>query len=389
MATLQQILARHFAEYDASRALSAREARAGRALGACRTGLLGGHVQRCAEGHVERVWYNSCRHRSCPQCNGLARERWLEQMRARLIDGAHHHIVFTMPHELNVLWMVARGAMTQTLFGAVRDTLMELLGDVRHLGATPGMVLALHTWTRSLALHPHIHALVTDGGLSAHGAWVRPRRSHFLPARVVMALFRGKLLAGLRGSVERGAIALPAQMSAERFTSLLNRLGRVKWNVRLCERYAHGEGIGIYLARYVKGGALSNRQILAADEQRVVFGYTPHGPEASVQCMSLGPQQFMARVLAHAPEPGVHVVRHYGLYAPTRRAALDQARALHAQQPVEQPEPLRWESYLARFANAAASTRCPKCGAALIRGARLAPVRSRPRAPPHIYPIRC
>ena len=107
-----------------------------------------------------RVWYDSCRHRACPQCNGLARERWLAQMRSRLIDGAHHHIIFTIPHEFNVLWMIARAQMTQLLFAAVRDTLMELLGDPRHLGAIPGIVMALHTWTRSLALHPHIHALV-------------------------------------------------------------------------------------------------------------------------------------------------------------------------------------------------------------------------------------
>lgn len=300
-------------------------------------------------------------------------------MRSRLIDAAHHHIIFTIPHEFNVLWMIARAQMTQLLFAAVRDTLMELLTDPRHLGAIPGIVMALHTWTRALALHPHIHALVTDGGLSPDGAWVRPRRSHFLPARVVMALFRGKLLAAVRGAVDSGAIPLPADLSRERFSSLVNRLGRVKWNVHLCERYDHAEGISVYLARYVKGGALTNRQILAASDERVVFSYTPHGAGARPTMLALSPQRFIGRVLAHAPEPGVHVVRHYGLYAPSQRQRLDRAREVHGQLPVQAPKPIQWEAYLARFPGAGACTHCATCGARLVFSVRLAPARAPPR----------
>jgi hypothetical protein len=306
-------------------------------------------------------------------------------MRARLIDGPHHHIIFTIPHELNVLWMIARAQMTQLLFAAVRDTLMELLGDPRHLRAIPGIVMALHTWTRALALHPHIHALVTDGGLSQDGAWVRPRRSHFLPARVVMGLFRGKLLAAVRGALECGALPLPADLSGERLSSLLNRLGRVKWNVHLCERYDHAEGISVYLARYVKGGALTNRQILAASDERVVFSYKRHGAGGRASVLALSPQRFIARVLAHAPEPGVHVVRHYGLYAPTQRPLLDRARETHGQLPVEAPEPVQWEAYLARFPGAGACTHCPSCGARLVFSVRLAPA----RAPPRLTTSKC
>lgn len=178
MPTVQGILQRHFEGYARSHRLSLPQYRAGRALSACRTAALGGHIQRCPNGHVERVWYNSCRHRSCPQCNALERERWLERQRARLLQCAHHHLVFTVAHELNALWVLNTERMMQALFGAVRDTLAELLADTRYLGAQPGMVLALHTWGRSLGLHPHIHALVSDGGLAEAG-WVAPRRSHF------------------------------------------------------------------------------------------------------------------------------------------------------------------------------------------------------------------
>jgi len=160
------------------------------------------------------VWYNSCRHRACPQCNGVAKEQWLARTRARLIECAHWHVVFTIPHQLNVLWRLNTAAMSAALFECARDTLLELLADPRHLGAQPGMQLALHTWTRSLDLHPHIHALVSDGGLR-DGIWVHPRRSHFLPATVVMMLFRGKLLDALRRMHRGEELRLPDTMSPE------------------------------------------------------------------------------------------------------------------------------------------------------------------------------
>ena len=242
MITIQQILNEHLDELIGSRKLSAPQYRAARALSVCRTAALGGHVQRCPNRHVERVWYNSCRHRACPQCNGLAKEQWLERTRARLIECAHWHVVFTIPHELNVLWMLNTAALMGALFGAARDTLLELLADPGHLGAQPGILLALHTWGRSLNLHPHIHALVSDGGLR-DGMWISPRRSHFLPATVVMQLFRGKLLDALRTLNRCGALHLPDEMSRERFVSLINRLGRkVKWNVRVCALRARARG---------------------------------------------------------------------------------------------------------------------------------------------------
>ena len=389
MHTVQTILQEHFGALAASGKLSAPQYRAGAALRSCRTAALGGHVQRCPNGHVQQVWYNSCRHRACPQCNGLAREQWLQRIRARLIDCAHRHVVFTIPHQLNVLWQLNTPAMMDALFAAARDTLLELLADPRHLGAQAGIQLALHTWTRAGELHPHLHALVSEGGL-ADGVWVAPRRSHFLPAPVVMMLFRGKLLAALRALHRGEGLRLPDDMSAERFTSLLNRLGRkVKWNVRVCERYAHGQGVSLYLARYVKGGPLKNTQIVSATASQVSFRYWPHtepGGAKRSSILSLSPERFLARLLQHAPEPRRHTVRYYGLYAHARSAQLNQARALHAQAPVEPPVPIDWQGYLARFASGPERTRCPQCHAALVRGpsivavrrARLAPIRAPP-----------
>jgi hypothetical protein len=311
----------------------------------------------------------------------LAKERWLQRTRARLIDCAHWHVVFTVPHQLNVLWRLNTPAMIDALFAAARDTLLELLDDARHLGAQAGMQLALHTWTRALDLHPHIHALVSDGGMR-DGQWISPRRSHFLPARVVMRLFRGKLLAALRTLRREGQLLLPEALSPERFASLLNRLGRkVKWNVRVCERYAHGSGVSVYLARYVRGAPYNNTQIVRASPTEVVFRYTPHGEPGAPKhpaTLRLAPQAFLARVLQHAPEPARHTVRYYGLYAHACAERLDAARGLHQQAPVETPAPIEWQAYLARFPGALAATRCAHCGAPLLRG----PLIVSTRAPP-------
>ncbi len=377
MATVQDILHRHFEDYRDSHRLSVAQRRAGDALSACRTARLGGHVQRCPNGHVERVWYNSCHHRSCPQCNALARERWLEKMRARLVGCAHHHVIFTIPHELNGLWMLNTPALMRALFAAVRSTLTELLDDARYLGAQAGAVMALHTWSRALALHPHIHVLVSDGGLSSAGLWVTPKRSHLLPARVVMMLFRGKLIATLRALHRAGALRLPERLSQAHFDRLLNRLGRVKWNVHIRQRYAHGEGVSVYLARYVRGGAIHNTQIAHADDTCVRFRYRPHRASEAMT-MTLSPQRFVSRVLTHAPEPRRHTVRYFGLYAARHTEALNQARSLNDQPPVEALTPISCEDFLARFANAHDRIHCPRCGARLIRTARLAPVRAPP-----------
>jgi hypothetical protein len=177
---------------------------------------------------------------------------------------------------------------------------------------------------------------------------VAPRRSHFLPAKVVMLLFRGKLLDALRTRHRRGELRRPEAMSPERFTSLLNRLGRkVKWNVRVCTRYAHGRGVSLYLARYVKGGPFANTQIVRANPTEVLFRYTPQAEAGSPKrsaILALAPASFLARVLQHAPEPGRHTVRYYGLYAHACGEQLNAARALHSQAPVEAPVPIEWQA---------------------------------------------
>src|SRR5262245_34713933 len=283
LVTLQAIFQDAFPAYEQRHALPAHVRRAAHALMQCRTATLGGHIQACPDGHVARVWYNSCRHRSCPQCAYLQTERWLALQRARLLACDHYHVIFTLPHELNPLWLANVSVMTTLLFQAVRDTLGTLLADSKYLGAQPGILAALHTWSQTLVLHPHRHCLVTGGGLTPDGSWKAGRNGFLLPVRVVMAVCRGKLRAAIRQALAHEALTLPEAIRPQQMLNLLTRLGhprQTKWNVHIRERYRHGAGVVTYLARYLRGGPIQNARLVACDGARVTFTCRPRPEEA-------------------------------------------------------------------------------------------------------------
>jgi Putative transposase/Transposase zinc-binding domain len=310
--TVQQILQHGYAAFERSHPLPGYVRKAVWALLACRTARLGGHIQACPEGHGERVWYHSCRHRLCPPCAWLQVERWLGRQKARLLACDHDHVIFTMPDELRGLWLANVRAMTNLLFATVHETLDDLLGDAPYLGACPGLIAARHTWSQTLVLHPHLHCLVTGGGLTDTGQWHGVRHGFLLPVRVVMAVFRGKLLAALRQGLAQGQLQLPEGRSPQPIAHLLNKLGRAKWHVHIRERYPHGAGVLTYLARYLRGGPLANRRVIACEQGTVTFRYRVNGEASDRQPrgrMTLPMEEFIRRYLLHVPEPGTRVVR--------------------------------------------------------------------------------
>ena len=153
LVTLQTIFQDAFPAYEALHPLPAHVRKAARAVMQCRTAALGGHVQACPDGHVARVWYNSCRHRACPQCAYLQTERWLALQRARLLACDHYHVIFTLPHDLNPLWLANVPVMTTLLFQAVRDMLCTLLADhstwARSRASSPPCIPGVRPWSAS------------------------------------------------------------------------------------------------------------------------------------------------------------------------------------------------------------------------------------------------
>jgi len=373
LVTLQTIFQDAFPAYEQTHLLPTHVRRAARAIMQCRTAALGGHVQACPDGHMARIWYNSCRHRSCPQCAYLQTERWLALQRARLLACDHYHVIFTLPHDLNPLWLANVSVMTTLLFQAVRDTLGTLLADPKYLGAQPGIIAALHTWSQTLVWHPHVHGLVTGGGVTPDGHWKAVRQGFLLPARVVMAVFRGQMLDAVRRAFAQDALVLPEAMRPQQLLNLLNRLGHAQktpWNVHIRERYRHGAGVVTYLARYLRGGPLKNSRLVAYDGARVTFTSRARQEEAntgpaSPQRMTLSLADFLQRWLLHVPVPQTRVVRSYGLYHPTQAEALAVCRTALGQPPVETPVPLTWQTVCASRGEAHPE-RCPTCGQRLV-----------------------
>src|SRR5882672_7696742 len=373
LVTLQTIFQDAFPAYEQTHPLPAYVRKAARAVLQCRTAALGGHIQACPDGHVSRIWYNSCRHRSCPQCASLQTERWLTLQQARLLACDHSHVIFTLPHDLNALWLANVPVMTTLFFQAVRDTLSTLLADSKYLGAQPGIIAALHTWSQTLVLHPHVHCLVTGGGLTPAGQWVAVRNGFLLPARVVMAVFRGKMVAAIRQTAACGALALPEPMRPPQLVNLLNRLGhptKTPWNVRIMERYRYGAGVVTSLARSLRGGPIKNARLVAWDGACVTLRHRARheegkGGRPAPQQRTLSVADFLQRWLQHVPVPQTRVVRCYGLYHHTHAEPLTHCRAALGQPPVEGPACLDWQTAYAQWGDAPPE-QCPLCGQVLV-----------------------
>ncbi|MBV8232630.1 MAG: transposase zinc-binding domain-containing protein [Planctomycetaceae bacterium] len=207
--------------------LTSEQRRALDDLTACRTAALGGHVLGCLECGHQEVSYNSCGNRHCPKCQATAAARWLETQSADLLDTPYFHVVFTLPSALGPVAQHNPRIMYGLLMRAAAKTLLEVAANPEHLGAEVGVLAVLHTWGQNLTLHPHVHCVVTGGGLAPDASrWVAGRNDFFLPVRVLSRVFRGKFLSGLRAAFQRERLRFHGRLKAlarpERFHHLLN-----------------------------------------------------------------------------------------------------------------------------------------------------------------------
>ena len=293
--------------------LPLKDIKAAEAIMLCRTPEQGYNYLACPDGHEAKIQTHSCKHRSCPICADKARHNWIESQKKRLLNCAHYHVIFTLPHEYLNLWQYNRKWFTKAIFKASRDTLIELLEDKKYHGATPGILMTLHTWGRQLNYHPHVHCLVTAGGVTKTNEWKALEGDYLLPVHVVKALYRGKFQSFIKTALKDNDLKLPAGCSKNSALKSVNRLYKKQWSVRIQEKYEHGKGVVLYLARYMKGGPINPKQIVSCSNN-IQFYYKDHR-DHKVKLLSLKREEFMRRMLWHVPEIGVHVVRHFGLYA--------------------------------------------------------------------------
>lgn len=337
--SMQDIFNTHFDSYAKQRCLHPRESRAAHCIRNCGTGALGTQTLACPDGHFEAVQHCACRHRSCPRCSSKPRQLWIDSQLARLLHCPHFHVVFTLPHVLLPLWSFNRAAMASLLFDCVRDSLLELMADPKRLGVRPGLLMALHTWGRNLSQHPHVHCLVSAGGVDVNGQWKPGCAGFLLPLKPLQLLFRGKFLAQLKSQLVAQHLRLPPAQDLPHWLSTISQLYRVHWNIEIQPPYEHARGVALYLARYVKGGPVPQDRALSLDAKGLVrMGYTDHR-DGRAKTLCLHAHEFIARVLWHAPPKGLHTVRYAGLYSSAHAAQYHVAAAAATPAGLPQPAP--------------------------------------------------
>jgi hypothetical protein len=326
-AGLADILRRHGPAYLAAHPLSVAKAKVWRAILACRTAALGGHVQTCDACGTTRHVYHSCRNRHCPLCQTRAKEAWLAARQREVLPVPYFHLVFTLPHDLNGLIGQCPRVLYEMLFGAVSATLTEFAANPRWLGGTAAFTLVLHTWKQDLGRHVHIHALLPGGALTADGDWVAAKRGFLFPNEALSSVFRGKFVTALKRARQGGTLR-EAGLADQAWRDLLTAVHRHDWVVYAKHSLGGPQQVLDYLGRYTHRVAISNERILGmdADTVRLRVREWAHGNRR--RTINVPAQTFIERFLLHVLPKGFKRIRHYGLLGPAGKATkLAQARA--------------------------------------------------------------
>jgi hypothetical protein len=294
------------------------------AIRGCRTAALGGHVDACDGcGHV-RVSYNSCRNRHCPKCQGVRKEMWLVQQGDMLLPVPYFHVVFTLPHEMNVLCMHGPRFMYGQLFRSAWHTLKTLALDKKWLGAKTAATMVLHTWSQTLVLHPHVHCIVPGGGLGKEGSWHFPKRGNgtfLFPVAAMKKLFRGHFMAQLKKAVADGTLPLPKGFPAgAAFKKWKGGLYQKDWVVFTKKPFSKVHNVVSYLGRYSHRVALTDHRITGIGESTVTFRYKDYRDGAKKKEMVLQGTEFLRRFCLHILPGGFRKVRTYGLLSNASKA---------------------------------------------------------------------
>lgn len=294
-------------------ALSARQEIIVERIARCQTAAMGGHVLECS-GCGDRIpMYNSCRDRHCPQCQWGNQLRWMEAREERILPVPYFHTVFTIPEQLKPLVAANPSKLYALLFDAVATTLKTCANDPKRLGAMPGFTLVLHTWDRTLRFHPHIHGVITAGGLTTNGQWKgtnRPGRKSFLfPVKVMGALFKKAFLTSLIELLWAGELSVPDTI-AHNVLERVRAAARASWVVYAKRPFAGAQQVYRYLAMYTHRVGISNSRIIAIDGDHVRFH--TRGNKA----VRISGIDFVHRFTLHILPKGFTRLRHYGLLAP-------------------------------------------------------------------------
>jgi hypothetical protein len=349
--------------------MSVAQRRVMTAIEVCRTAVLGGHLEQCDHCGHQRNAYNSCANRHCPKCQSLARAKWLEDRHSELLNTQYFHVVFTVPEEISTITHHNKRQVYGILFRAAAETLRTIAADPKHLGAQIGFFTVLHTWGSNLLHHPHLHCVVSGGGLSADGSqWIYCRNGFFLSVRVLSRLFRRLFLEQLCNAFDAGNLeffsSLESLQDPSAFRNYLAPLREVEWVIYAKRPFAGPEQVLDYVGRYTHPVAISNNRLLDIAEGKVSFRYKDYRHEAQQKTMTLQAEEFIRRFLLHVLPEGFQRIRYYGFLASRyRQQKLARCRDLLD---TSQPEPAASKvnnDYRDRYEELTGSSlwQCPVC----------------------------
>ncbi len=285
----------------------------------CRTAALGYHVYGCTKDECRHIQYqyHSCRDRHCPNCGAIKKQEWIEARSRELLPVKYYHVVFTLPHELNSLVMGYRKLLYKLLFDASAATLLTFAKDEKHLGASPGIISVLHTWGQQLSFHPHIHCIVSGGGVTPNNEWKEAKKNEWqflFPVEAMSTVYRGKFLEALKQMIIKGEVILPADTDRKQ---LFNILYSKEWVVYAKAPFGGPQAVIEYLGRYTHKVAISNHRIQSIDEQTgtVTFTYKDYSDNDMQKQMTLTTDEFIRRFTQHILPERFTKIRTYGYLA--------------------------------------------------------------------------
>jgi Putative transposase/Transposase zinc-binding domain len=339
------------------------------AIEVCRTAVLGGHLEQCDQCGHQRNAYNSCGNRHCPKCQSLARAQWLQDRQAELLNTEYFHVVFTLPELIATIAYQNKKELYGILFHAAAETLRIIAADPKHLGAEIGFFAVLHSWGSNLLHHPHLHCVVSGGGLSPDGTqWISCRAGFFLPVRVLSRLFRRLFLEQLVKAYDAGKLEFFSSLESLRdrpsFLDYLAPSRATEWVVYAKRPFAGPEQVLDYVGRYTHRVAISNNRLLDIAEGKVSFRYKDYRHDAQQKTMTLEAEEFIRRFLLHVLPEGFQRIRYYGFLANRyREHKLARCRKLLDMPASEPPASELSKDYRDRYEQLTGSSllECPVC----------------------------
>ena len=353
--TLQSLLRQHLPDYSRDHKLDSNRLKVCDHLLSCHTPALGGIQYQCDHCESEVPLYHSCRDRHCPQCQQRATTQWCERQQQAVLPVTYHHLVFTLPHELNGWVQLHPEVIYALLFKGVWKTLKAFGADQKRLNGKLGMTAVLHTWGQSLSQHVHLHCLIPGGALGEDRQWHPAKSTYLFPVRALSRHYRGNLVSALRKAATKGQ--LDRVTNPGEVDTVLNQLMQKDWVVYSKPCLNRTDSIIGYLSRYTHRIAITNGRILSLEKHQIRFSYQDYKNNQS-KVMALDYPEFIRRFLMHVLPQGLMRIRHYGILANRcRKNALKIIRKVLATPALEKQ---------ANTGNEAVIYPCPKCRKGLL-----------------------